>query len=91
MLVLPFQNSPQEFFAPEIVAAFVLSLAQILLHGRLGSDPCVIHPRQPEDFESLHPRAPCENVLNRVVQNMSEREHARDIWRRHHNRKRWFR
>ena len=91
MLVLPFQHAPQEFFATEIVARFVLGPAQIFLHSGLRSDSRMIHSRQPKDFESLHPRAACENVLNRVVQNMAEREHARDVRRRHHDRKRWLR
>src|SRR5205823_14804363 len=91
MLVLPFEYSPQEFFATEIVARFVLGSAQIFLHSGLGSDSRMIHSRQPKDFESLHPRAACENVLDRVVQNMAECKHARDVRRRHHDRKRWLR
>src|SRR5882724_11930470 len=91
MLVLPFEYSPQEFFATETVARFVLGPAQIFLHSGLGSDSRMIHSRQPKDFEPLHPRAACENVLDRVVQNMAERKHARDVRRRHHDRKRWLR
>src|SRR6476469_2164134 len=91
MFVLPFEHSPQKFFATKIVARFVLSPAQIFLHSRLGSNSRMIHSRQPKDFESLHPRAASENVLNRVVQNMAEREHARDVRRRHHDRKRRLR
>src|SRR4030095_9049143 len=91
MLVLPFESSPQEFFAPEIVARFVLGPAQIFLNSGLGSDSRMIHSRQPKDFEPLHPRAACENVLNRVVQNMAKRKHARDVRRRHHDRKCWLR
>ena len=67
MLVLPFQNSAQEFFAAEIVACLVLGLAQIFLHSRLGSNSRMIHSRQPKDLEPLHPRAARENVLDRVV------------------------
>jgi hypothetical protein len=91
MLVLPFEHSPQEFFATEIVARFVLGTAQIFLYSRLGSDSRMIHPRQPKCLESLHPRAARENVLDRVVQNMAEREHAGDVRRRHHDRKRRLR
>src|SRR5438093_8457324 len=91
MLVLPFQHSPQKFLATEIVARFVLGPAQKFLHSGLRSDSRMIHSRQPKDFESLHPRAACENVLDRVVQNMAEREHARDVRRWHHDRKRWLR
>src|SRR5262245_21530943 len=91
MLVLPFEHAPQKFFAAEIVARFVLGPAQIFFHSGLSSDPRMIHSRQPKDLESLHPCAARENVLNRVVQNMTEREHARDVRRRHHDRKRWLR
>src|SRR6266480_7146911 len=91
MFVLPFQHSSQKFFATEIVARFILGPAQKFLHSGLSSDSRMIHSRQPKDFESLHPRAACENVLDRVVQNMAERKHARDVRRWHHNRKRWLR
>src|ERR1043166_914686 len=91
MFVLPFEHSPQEFFTTEIMARFVFGSAQIFLYSGLGSDPRMIHSRQPKHFESLHPRAARENVLNRMVQNMAEREHARDVRRRHHDRKRLFR
>src|SRR6059058_1955987 len=91
MLVLPFPHSSQEFFATEIVARFVLGLAQIFLHSGLRSDSRMIHSRQPKDFEPLHPRPACENVLDRVVQNMAEREHARDVPWRHQDRKCWLR
>src|SRR6516165_5025418 len=90
MLVLPFEHPPQEFFATEIVARFVLGPAQIFLHRGLCSDSRMIHSRQPKDFESLHSCAASENILNRVVQNMAEREHAGNVWRRHHDRKRWL-
>src|SRR2546430_2509369 len=91
MFVLPFQHSPQKFLATEIVARFVLGPAQKFLHSGLRSDSRMIHSRQPKDFKPLHPRAACENVLDRVVQNMAEREHARDVRWRHHDRKRWLR
>ena len=45
MLVLPVEDPPQEFFATEIVARFVLSPAQIFFHRGLGSDSCMIHSR----------------------------------------------
>src|SRR6476469_6004236 len=91
MFVLPFEHSPQKFFATKIVARFVLSPAQIFLHSGLGSNSRMIHSRQPKDFEPLHPRAACENILDRVPQNMAECKHPRDVRRRHHDRKRWLR
>src|SRR5690348_15460603 len=87
MLILPFEYSPQEFFATEIVARLILGPAQMFFHSGLGSDSSVVHPRQPEDFESLHPGAARKNVLDRIAQNMTEGQHAGDVWWRHHDRK----
>ena len=91
MLVLPFQHSPQEFFATKIVTRFVFSPAQMFLHRGLGSDSRMIHSRQPKNFESLHPRAPGKNVLNRLVEHVSESKHPRNVRRWHDDRERWLR
>ena len=88
VFVLPFQYALEKFCATEIVTRHAFVFAQPFLDRGLRSNPGVIHPRQPKHFESLHPRAPRENVLNRVVQNMPEREHTGDVRRRHHDRER---
>ena len=85
VFILPFENAPQKLFPAEIVARFVFSPPQIFFNRSLRSDPCVIHPRQPKHLEALHARPTTENVLDRVVQNVAERKHAGDVWRRHHD------
>ncbi len=65
--------------------------AQIFFDRGLRADSRVIHSRQPKNFESPHPCAACEDVLDGVVQNMAEREDAGDVRRRHHDRKRRLR
>ena len=56
----------------------------MFLDCSLRPDSSVICARQPKDFKALHARATTENVLNGVIQNVAEREHARDVRRRHH-------
>jgi hypothetical protein len=51
----------------------------------------MIHSRQPEDFKALHSRAARKNILNRIVENVAERKHTRDIGRRHDDRERRLR
>src|ERR1700737_381485 len=86
VLVLPFEDALQKFFAAEIVARHAFIFAEPLFGGGLFSNAGVIHPGQPKHFESLHPRASRENVLNAVIQDVAEREDTGDVWRRHHDR-----
>src|SRR5439155_21695371 len=51
----------------------------------------MIHARKPEHLEALHSRAPGENVLDRVVQYVPERQHTSDVRRRHDDREWWLR
>src|SRR6185437_5604332 len=77
----PFDDAPDEFLATQIVPRLVFRLPQILFHRGLGPDAGVIGSGEPENFEALHPRAPRENVLDRVVENVAERQDAGDVWR----------
>ena len=72
--------------AAEVVTRDAFILAQPLFDRGLGADPGVIHSRQPKHFKSVHPRAPRQNILNRIIQNVAEGEHAGDVRRRHHDR-----
>ena len=54
----------------------------MFLDRGLGADPGVVHARQPEDFEALHPGAAREDVLDRVVQDVTECQHAGNVGRR---------
>ena len=67
---------------------FVFRSAQTFLDRCLRRDAGMIHTWQPENFEAPHPRTAGENVLNGVVEHVTERKHAGDIWRRHHDRER---
>ena len=89
VFVLPFEHALQKFLAAEIVTRHAFVFAEPLFDRGLGSNSGVIHPRQPKHFETLHPRASGKNVLNAVVQNVAEREHAGDVRRRHHDRERF--
>ena len=57
-------------------------LAQRFLHDVLRRDARVVGARQPQHLVPRHARAAREDVLDRVVQHMPEREHAGDIRRR---------
>ena len=81
----PFDHPPDEFFPAEILPRFVFRLPQILFDRGLRPDSRVIRPRQPENFESLHARAPGEDVLDRVVENVPERQNAGHVRRRNND------
>ena len=51
-------------------------------------DRGVIRPRLPQRLIPLHPFPPDQDVLKRVVQRMAHMKLARNIGRRHDNRKR---
>ena len=86
MFLLPIQHAAQKFFAAKIVARFLFRSQQKLFDSGLRSDAGVVHAWQPKHFESLHPRAPGENVLDRIVQNVTKRQDAGDVRWRHDNR-----
>lgn len=88
VLVLPFKNAAQEFIATQIVARYSLVFAQPLFDCCLRCNPSVVGTRKPKNLKTLHAGATGENVLDRVVQNMAERQHTSDVRRRHHDRER---
>jgi hypothetical protein len=90
VFVLPFEHALKKFLAAEIVARDAFIFAQPFFDRSLRSDSSVIHAWQPKHFKALHPRAPRENILNRVVQDVPECQNAGDIRRRHHDRERLF-
>ena len=83
MFVLPIQDATQKFLAAKIVSRLFLCLTEIFFDRGLRPDAGMIHPRQPKNFVTLHSRASGENVLDRIVQNMAEREDTGDVRRRH--------
>ena len=72
-LLLPGPDAAKKFFPAEVLSGFVFCLPQIFLDRGLRSNARVIGSRQPKHFESLHARAPGEDVLDRVVKNVPER------------------
>ncbi len=56
--------------------------ADLLFDHGLRGDPGVIGARQPEHFLAQHARAPGEDVLDGVVQDVPKGEHAGDVRRR---------
>ena len=88
VFVLPFEHALEKFFAAKIVATDAFVFLQPTFDRGLRADSGVIHPRQPKHFEALHPRASGENVLDAVIQNVAEGEHAGDVGRRHDDRER---
>src|SRR5215470_3540855 len=91
MFILPCEYATQELFAAEIMPRLVLRSPQMFFDRGLRSDSSMIYAWQPKNFKPLHTSAPCENVLNGVVEDVAEREHAGDIWRRHYDRERRLR
>ena len=61
-------------------------LRKKFLDRRLRADAGMVGAGQPEDLESLHPGAPREDVLDRIVQDMPESQDAGDVRRRDHDR-----
>ena len=83
---LPLPYAADELLAAEFVAAGVLLFAQVLLHPRFGRDAGVVGAGEPADFLALHAVVAAQNILQRVVQHMSESQDAGDVRRRDHDR-----
>jgi hypothetical protein len=90
MFILPLQHAPQEFLSPKIMPRLVFRPPEVFLHRGLRPDPGMIHPWQPKNFKASHPGTAGENILNGVVEHVTERKHTCDIRRRHHYRERRF-
>src|SRR5690606_26596316 len=88
---LPLPDAPEKSFATEVVTRLLLRLAKGALDDGLGRDAGVVGARKPEDFVAQHARATGEDVLNRVVEHMAEREDAGDVRRRNDDGKRRLR
>ncbi len=81
--VFPFPDFLEKFFAAEVIAMFYFSfLLERAFDDGLRGDARVIRAGQPEDFLPVHARLAGEDVLNRVVEHVAEREHAGDVRRR---------
>ena len=85
VFVLPGPDTIHERRAAEIVAILLLLLQQPLLDDGLGGDSGVVGAWHPEGLVSLHATPSDEDVLDRVVEGMSQVKGAGDIWRWDHN------
>ena len=70
MLLLPIQYATEKFVATQVVTGFLFCLPQMLFDCGLGAYPGVIGAGQPKNFETLHPRPACKNVLDSIVEHM---------------------
>src|SRR5690606_15618773 len=71
VLVLEIPDALEELLAAEIAAGLALLLAQLALDLRLGGDAGVVGAGQPEHLLAFLPRAAGEDVLERVVEDVS--------------------
>ena len=83
-LFLPLPDARDERFTAEVVTRRPF-LGQLALHHVLGRDPGVIHPRQPQRAEPLHPFAADDRVLDRVIERVPDVERPRHVRRREHD------
>ena len=82
----------EEFFAAEIVAMpDFAGFLERFLHDGLRRDAGVVGAGQPEHFLAVHARPAGEDVLDGVVEDVAQREHAGDVRRRDDDgiRRRW--
>ena len=83
LFIFPFPDFLQKFFTAKVVAMFDFSfLLERALDDGLRGDASVIRAGQPQNFLAVHARLAGEDVLDRVVEHMAEREHAGDVRRR---------
>ena len=80
VLFLPVPDATEEGFAAEIVAVTdgALFLEGFLDHG-LGGDAGVVGAGQPEDLFAFHARLARKDILDRIVQHVTEREDTGDV------------
>jgi len=85
MFFLPLPDSPNELLAAEIVTLDSFFLAQLPFDHGLRRDPGMIGSWQPKHFLSEHARPAGQNILNGVVQNMTQGKDAGHVRRGNHD------
>ena len=81
MVVAPLFDPLDKGLTPEVMFGNAL-LFQLLFDAVLRRDARVVGARNPHGGLALLPRAACEDVLHRVVQDVPHVQHAGDIGRR---------
>ena len=84
---LPRPHALQKFLPSQIAARFALFLAQLPLDHSLCGDAGMVRAWQPQHLVARLPRTARQDVLQRVVQHMAEREHTGDVRRWNDNGK----
>ena len=87
MFLLPLPGPAQELLAAQVVPGKFFLLAQRFFHGRLRGEARVVGAGQPEHFVAGLAGAAGEDVLDRVVEDVPEGQHAGDVRRRDDDRK----
>ena len=82
VFILPLQDPAEKFLPADLLPSFFFRFPNVFFHRGLRRDARVIGPRQPQHFMAQHARAPGQNILDGVVQDVPEREHAGDVRRR---------
>ena len=90
VLLFPLPDPLEKLLPPQIAPCLLLLLAQLPLHHRLGGDAGVIGAGQPKYLMPRLPRPPGEDILQGIVEHVTEGEHTRDIGRRNNNGKTRF-
>ena len=78
---LPFPDTLDELVASEIVASDVFGLAEFFCHAGFGCNSGVVGSGEPAALIAFHAVPAHENVLKRVVEDMSHGEDARHVRR----------
>ena len=86
VLLLPLPHFLQELLAAEVVAGFhEAEFAQILLDNGLRGNAGVVRAGQPQHFAPLHAGQAGQDVLDGVVEDVPQGEHAGDVGGRNDN------
>ena len=87
VLLFPRPHPFEKRLAAEITPRLALFFAQLAFNHRLRGDPRVVRPRQPQDLVACLARPTRQNVLQSIVQDMPEGEHAGHVRRGNDNGK----
>ena len=82
VLFLPLPDFIEKGLAAHIAAGLAFLLAELLFDLGLRRDTGVVGPGEPEHVLALHAGATGEDILDRVVEDVTEVEDSRDIRRR---------
>ena len=84
VLVFPGPDSLDQSLTAQVVPCLLLFFQQPLFDNRLGSDSRVVGAGHPKDVIALHPPPADQDVLQRIIESVSQVEGAGDVrWRNH--------